>query len=200
MERSHLDLGSWHQYQGSGTNDCGAYCVAMVANALGGLQEFEGSRVARSMERLPWVDKVGAHFALYKVPGWASFPWGISACLRSLGLPARLVWPSSRERLVRGLRDETVNIVIVGDLLCFKGMMYKGWAHAKVLYGYQPPAPTGSTLTPVLRPGWYFVDPAVPPDSSGELPAGLSWQDEEGFSRQWGNLLRCSIEIRKGSC
>ena len=165
------DLYRWHQYQGQDTNDCAAYCVAIVANALLGRAQFDGAEVAREME---------AHWQ--KIPGWATLPWGISACLKSKQIPARLRWLASVEMLLRNLRENRTTIVVLGDL-------WQRWGHAKVLYGYEPSGP-------VPERGFYFVDPGYPKAwARPSHPPGVFWQDQTLFKQQWNNLLRLCIEI-----
>ncbi len=183
--RVKTDLPLWHQYQGQDTNDCGAFSIAIVANARLNTAQFEGFKVAREMERLTWTTSPIPHLALRKIRGSASLPWGISGYLQGHNLPARLVWLATPEHLLRNIQEDRPSIVILGDLL-------KGWGHAKVLYGYEPPGP-GSQL----QPGYYFVDPGFPREwSRPRLPRGVFWQDENEFKQQWNSLFRILIELK----
>ena len=177
------DLFLWHQYQGKNTNDCAAFSIAIVANAVLNRPQFEGFQVAREMEKLAFIPSPLPHLALRKVPRWAAFPWGISSYLHSKNIPARLYWFASPEQLLRNIREDRFTIVILGDLR-------KGWGHAKVLYGYEPDGP---------RPerGFYFVDPGYPREwSRPHQPQGVFWQNENEFKLQWNSLFRLLIEIR----
>jgi hypothetical protein len=198
LYHSHLDLFRWHQYQGRATNDCGAYCVAIATNALHQVHQMTGAAVARSMERIAWVDPRGPHLSLSKVPGWVSLPWGMAGYLKGQGTPARWGWRGNKERLLRNLRDHLTTIVITGELLRFERRSYIGWSHAKVLFGYEPAASGERPPDPVWQPGWYFVDPGVQADGSADLPAGLLWQSEEEFLRQWRNVLGFYVEVGAG--
>lgn len=179
------DLPLWHQYQGQDTNDCGAFSIAIVANARLNRPQFEGFTVAREMERLTLARSPIPHPALRKIRGSAALPWGISGYLQSHNLPARLQWFATPEHLLRNIREDRLTIVILGDLL-------RGWGHAKVLYGYEPPG-SGTQL----QPGYYFVDPGYPQEwSRPRLPRGVFWQDEHEFKQQWNSLFRILIELK----
>lgn len=187
------DVFRWHQYQGKRTNDCAAYCVAMVGNAILNRAQFDGDSVAREMEKLVWVHGPLPHLTIRKFPRWASLPWGVSGYLQSQGIPARLRWMCSMEDLLRNIREDRFTIVLTGGL---EREPLAAWAHAKVLYGYEPP--TGPEVPDLirLRHGFYFVDPGFEQSQPGlpRLPVGVFWQDEGEFRREWSNLLRVCIE------
>ena len=180
------DVFLWHQYQGESTNDCAPFSVAIVANAILNRPRFDGYAVAREMEKLAFVNRPLPHIALRKVPNWFTLPWGISGYLQSKGIPARLRWFGDVEGLLRNARENRLTIVIIGDLLRLRG----SYAHAKVLYGFEPPG------SPMVKAGLYFVDPGIEKDKSGlpRLPEGVFWQDEAEFKREWGNMLRVYVE------
>jgi len=187
------DVFAWHQYQGKSTNDCAAYCVATVGNAILNRAQFDGDSVAREMEKLVWVHGPLPHLTIRKFPRWASLPWGVSGYLQSQGIPAKLRWMGNMEDLLRNIREDRFTIVLVAGL----GREPRAaWAHAKVLYGYEPP--TGPEVPNLTRPkhGFYFVDPGFEKGQSGlpRLSEGVFWQDEHEFRREWGNLLRVCIE------
>jgi hypothetical protein len=178
------DLFLWHQYQGNDTNDCAAFSIAIVGNALANSQRFDGFTVAREMEKPTWVTSPLPHLALRKIKGSASLPWGISGYLRSKNIPAKLHWFASTDHLLRNIQEDRFTIVIIGELL-------KGWGHAKVLYGHEPPGPESP-----LQQGFYFVDPGFSKGASPpRLPLGVFWQDENQFKQQWNSLFRILIEI-----
>jgi len=145
------------------------------------------------MERLAWVRGLLPHLTLRKLPGWAALPWGISGYLQSKGIPARLRWMGNMEDLLRNIREDRFTIVLVGGL---ERDSLVAWAHAKVLYGYEPP--TGPEVPSLVRPrhGFYFVDPGYEKGQSGlpHLPPGIFWQDEQEFKTGWSSLLRICIE------
>jgi hypothetical protein len=183
--RTKTDLFLWHQFQGDNTNDCAAFSIAIVGNALRNSPEFEGFKIAREMEKLAFVTSPLPHLTLRKIRGSASLPWGISGYLQSKNVPAKLNWFASTDQLLRNIQEDRFTIVIIGDLL-------KGWGHAKVLYGYEPP---GSGSQP--QQGYYFVDPGFPKEwSRPNFPQGVFWQEENEFKQQWNSLFRILIELR----
>jgi len=180
------DLYLWHQYQGDNTNDCAAFSIAIVGNALANELRFDGARVAREMEKLTLASSPVPHLALWKIPKYASLPWGISGYLNRQNIPARLNWFASPDHLLRNIQQNRLSIVIIGDLI-------KGWGHAKVLYGYEPP---GSAADQAEH-GYYFVDPGYPKEwSRPQHPRGVFWQAENEFKQQWNNLFRFLIEVK----
>ena len=182
------DLFRWHQYQGDGTNDCAAYCVAILANAWFRGLHLQGSAVAQDMERPIWARAPVPHPTLHKIPHWAALPWGISGYLRRLGIPARLRWLGSTEDLLRNILNHRLTIVLVGEPFRHVRFTFRGWAHTKLLYGYEP-------LGPHPEKGFYFVDPGFPKEwSNPRHPAGVFRQDEGEFRKQWGRMLRLYIE------
>jgi hypothetical protein len=203
-EHYKTDLFLWHQYQGDNTNDCAAFSIAIVGNAFLNRPQFDGFTVAREMERPTWVTSPLPHLTLRKIKGSASLPWGVSGYLQSQQIPAKLNWFASVDHLLRNIRDDRFTIVILGDLL-------KGWGHAKVLYGYEPPAPataghavptslgeasSGPETEPRPQQGFYFVDPGYPKEySRPHQPLGVFWQDENEFKQQWSSLFRILIEV-----
>lgn len=177
------DLFLWHQYQGENTNDCAAFCISIVANAFLKEARFEGSAVAREMEKLTLVTRPIPHVTIRKLPNWATLPWGISGYLQSKDIPTKLHWFASTDRLLQNIQEDRFTIVIVGDLL-------KGWAHAKVLYGHEPTGPQPER-------GYYFVDPGYPKEwSRPQHPRGVFWQQEDEFRQQWNNLFRILVDLR----
>jgi hypothetical protein len=186
------DLFLWHQYQGDNTNDCAAFSIAIVGNALANSLRFDGYKVAREMEKVTLASAPVPHLSLWKIPRWATLPWGISGYLQSKNIPAKLHWFASAGHLLRNIQENRFTIVIIGDLR-------KGWGHAKVLYGYEPPAPAtpGPGADDQLEQGYYFVDPGYPKEWSRPHHArGVFWQDENEFKPQWNSLFRILIEIK----
>jgi len=205
---SNTDLFVWHQFQGDSTNDCAAYSIAIVGNAVLNQLHFNGDTVAREMEQVAWVKRPVPHLTLRKFRNWATLPWGVSGYLQSQGIPAKLHWQGGLEDLLRNIREDRFTIVIIGEPLLFDGLRYKGWAHAKVLYGceaspepsagdYEPAADPETPVAPRPKPGFYFVDPGFRKDAAGlpRLPQGVFWQDETEFKRQWDGMLGVYIEV-----
>lgn len=174
----------YHQFQGP-TNDCGPTSLAIAANALAGVGELEGAVMAREMDRIGLAWRAFPYLALSRIPGWATFPWGIVHHLRRRGVRARWGPFGTVNRLLRNLDEDRITIVAVGEPFRWERGKHRGWAHLKVVYGYG----TGR--------GFWFVDPAVRPAGSVDALAchGLSWQAEMEFLRQWANVLRVYIEV-----
>lgn len=173
--------------------------MAIVVNAILGHEECKGAAVARDMEKVCWAMRPFPHPTLRKIPGWACLPWGIAGYLRDLGLRARCRCWGTVERLRQNVRSGRSTIVIVGEPLRHEGPHYKGWAHAKVLYGLGSLPDPGHCPSAARRAGLYFVDPGCRREVDGQLPAGLSWQEEAQFLRQWTNLMRLYVEIDPGT-
>lgn len=183
------DLFQWHQYQGDATNDCAAFCIAMVGNAFLNNPQFDGHTVAREMEKPVWVRSPVPHIAIRKLRNWATLPWGISGYLQAKHIPARLRWRGSTEDLLRNIQENRFTIVILGEPFRLEGLRFRGWAHAKVLYGFEP-------IGPQPERGFYFVDPGYPREwSRPQQPRGVFRQDEAEFRQQWGNMLRPYVEV-----
>jgi len=174
----------YHQYQGV-TNDCGPTCLAIAANAVRGREELEAVRVAQEMNRLGLAWRAFPYLAVSRIPNWATFPWGIVHTLRKRGIPARWRPFGTVERLRKNLLEDQVTIVMVGEPLRWDGGRYRGWAHAKVVFGH------------VAERGFVFVDPAVRRSSDPNRLEyhGLTWQGLEEFVRQWRNLCRVYVEV-----
>ncbi|HQE92256.1 MAG TPA: hypothetical protein PLH19_06185 [Anaerolineae bacterium] len=157
----------YHVYQGR-TNDCGAYCIAMVSNGLYDIPLVNAAALASELDRRGLPDRV---------PGWALFPWGVVATFRRLGLHARWRRGARLTQLFGLLRRNLTTLVIVGEPLRFVNHKWSGWSHYKILYAWEPEREFG------------FVDPATP------QRAGVTWQKVEEFRRQWTWMGRQIIEV-----
>jgi hypothetical protein len=177
----------YHQYQGD-TNDCGPTSLAIAANAVRGREVLEGETVAEEMNRFGLAWRAFPYVMLSRIPGWATFPWGIVHYLRKQGIPARWRPFGTVERLRKNLLGNQLTIVMVGEPLRWEGGRYQGWAHAKIVFGH------------IAGHGFLFVDPAVrrPENAKRIEHHGLSWQREGEFLRQWRNLLRVYVEVGQG--
>lgn len=162
-------LDKWHIYQGN-TNDCGPFCVTIVANGLYRAPLVNAHALAEELSRRGFPDRI---------PGWATLPWGMVRSLRTLGLEARWRFGVSFKRLFDNLRGAMVTIVIVGEPLRFQKGKYAGWSHYKVLYTWEPARGLG------------FVDPGTA-DASG-----MTWQTLEAFRREWNWMGRQIVEVRR---
>ncbi len=174
----------YHAYQGD-TNNCGPYSVAIAANACLGEARFDPLEVAKGMNRPLFKARPLPHWVLLRLPGGPSLPWGMAAYLAErLGIPARCRWRCDEAHLQGNLAAGLLTIVFIGDLLRFERARYRGWAHAKVLYGYDPAR------------GYAFVDPGYarnPADPWGAL--GIFWQTREDFVAGWRGMLRAAITV-----
>jgi len=166
-------LHKWHIHQGN-TNDCGPFSATIAANALRDALVLDAPTLARAMERAP-EDK--RRIIPARIKGWATFPWGVVYALRKMGFKARWRMGASLNRLQRNLDRGRVSIVIVGDPLNFKDGVWRGWAHYKVLYAWDPDE------------GWAFVDPAAREEEV------FSYQEPDEFAEQWTWMGRHLIEV-----
>jgi hypothetical protein len=161
MLRLALPLLQFHQYQGA-TNDCGPFTVAMVVNALTGA-EVRGADVARAMNR-PRLR--GGIPVVRRIPGWATFPWGLADELERHHIPARWRFGATETHLRAALAEGRCALPIFGELRPL-------WAHVRLVAEYDP------------ERGWGFVDAAHPqPEVVWDNPIRFA-----GWWRNYGNLL-----------
>jgi hypothetical protein len=160
----HLDrLLACHQAQGQ-SNDCGPFSSAIVLHAIEG-KEHAGNELARKMDKIRWAIPP----VVRRIPGWATFPWGIVDILREHGAHARWHLLSNPDFLRWNLSSGQILLPIFGEL---KPM----WAHVAILVTFDP------------AQGWGFVDPAM------HTPQ-LKWRPDEEFTRMWRNYGRIVIEV-----
>lgn len=160
----HKGLSACHLSQGS-SNDCGPFSTAMILNYLRGMQ-LQGDELAREMDKLRWGTLLPK---IRRIPGSATFPWGIVDVLREHGLQARWSLFSNPEFLRHKLSSGSIVMPVFGERRPL-------WAHVAILVAYHP------------ETGWGFVDPAS--DSSH-----LNWKTDVVFIRQWNALFRIVIEV-----
>ncbi len=174
----------YHAYQGD-SNHCGPYSVAIAANAWRGRACCDPLDVARAMNRPLFKARPLPHWVLLRLPNGPSFPWGMAAYLvERLGVAARCRAWCPEDLLQRNLQQGAITIVFIGDLLRFERGRYRGWAHAKVLYGYDSSR------------GYAFVDPGYARDPEDPWAAlGLFWQPRAEFLRGWRGMLRTAITV-----
>ena len=181
-----IPLPAYHRYQRK-SSDCGPYSLAIVANALLDEERFDPDVVAQEMN-LPSVSRGPFPGPIIRrIPNWATFPWGITDYLRQHGFRSNWRIRGSMERLLGNLREQVATMVMIGEpfKFDFDWREYTGWAHVKVVYGYEPGV------------GLAFVDPGFPKNPNDPWESqGIFWQDEESFVREWKNLLRIMIEVR----
>ncbi|MEA3375915.1 MAG: hypothetical protein U9R72_06930 [Chloroflexota bacterium] len=174
----------YHLYQGA-TNDCGPASLVIAANALSEHEDLKGAMVAGEMNRLGLAWRAFPYVMPSRIPNWATFPWGIVHGLRERGIRARWRPFGTLERLRRNLLEDQITIVMVGEPLHWEGGRYRGWAHAKVVFGH------------LAGRGFLFVDPAIRRAGNPNRLEyhGLAWQREDEFLDQWRNLLRVYVEV-----
>jgi hypothetical protein len=174
----------YHAYQGD-TDNCGPYAVAIAANAYLGEARFDPLQVAQAMNRPLFKARPLPHWVLVRRPNGPSLPWGMAAFLTErLGAPARCRWRCDEPLLRRNLQQGLLTIVFIGDPLRFERGRYRGWAHAKVLYGVDPAR------------GYAFVDPGHPRDPDEPWAAhGIFWQAREEFLAGWHRVLRPIVVV-----
>jgi len=160
-------LTRFHAHQGE-TNDCGPYCVAMVANGLYGMPLVRANMLAKELDQRGFPERI---------PEWLTLPWGLVKVLHRLGLRARWRLGVRPARLFDNLRADRITIVIVGEPLRFVKGQWAGWSHYKILSVWEPERGLG------------FVDPAT------THPSGMTWQPFEEFCRQWTWMGRQIIEV-----
>jgi hypothetical protein len=154
-----------HQFQGR-SNDCGPFTAAMLVNGLRG-QALNARQLARALDRPRWH---GLRPVVRRVPGWATFPWGVVDALRTYGLSARWRPLARMADLPAVLARGDVPVVILGS------WAVPPWAHFLTVLAYHP------------RYGCGVVDPALP---AGELV----WRSRAVFERQWRAMGRILITV-----
>ncbi len=124
------EICSYHQFQGD-TNDCGPFAVAMAVSMLRQTPRYaDGKSVARWMNRYP---------LLARVPGWATFPWGMAWFVRrKFGIPAKLSIFAKEESLQENVERGRITIVVMG----WRPRRWTLQAHFALLYGYDAKAVT----------------------------------------------------------
>lgn len=177
-------LGDFHQYQGV-TNDCGPTAAAILGNAYLDDIRYQGSEVAERMNRgmFPGFDLQA--FIPARIPGWATFPWGITRFLRSQQIPASWKIFGHRGTLMQAVQDGRLTAVVIGQPFLCRGWRWEGWSHYLILVGYQQVH------------GWLLLDPAVKKQPGGKWwqQKGMIWKKDEEFLPLWDNMLRMTITV-----
>jgi hypothetical protein len=155
-----------HQFQGK-KNDCGPFCAAIILSALS-QNKTSGSDLSNQLNQIQWKGIVPV---IYRIPNWATFPWGIARWLRDTGINARWKFFVKAEYLRANLQ-KTIFIVTIGNL-------FPLWAHYKILTAFHADL------------GWGFVDPAL-------NRSAIFWQTNDRFISQWNVFGRSVIEIKAG--
>jgi hypothetical protein len=150
----HASLLAAHQFQGQ-SNDCGPYCIAIVANALRG-PSLDGGQLGQQLNGWVWR---GILPKLRRIQDWATLPCGITDELRQHGLKVRWRPFSRAEYLFQSLTQGKALITIIGR---WKPL----WAHYMVLVEVDPVK------------GWGFVNPAM-------MQKKVYWMETEEFLQGW---------------
>lgn len=156
-----------HASQGR-TNDCGPFSTAMVINAMTPLK-VDPPALGREMEHIAWW---GPLPILRRIPGWATFPWGVVDVLRRHGLKARWLPFCGSQRLVSALNRGEIPILFIGGWRPL-------WGHVLILQAYDP----------LL--GWGFVDPA-------RANADLHWLDPPLLIKEWRTFANSVVMVTPG--
>ena len=161
-----------HSCQGS-SNDCGPYAVAMIIAALRGAAEARPPElVARAMERPRPRAVLGIFPLIRRLPGSATFPWGVVDIARQAGLAASWRPLASRDRLLACLVRGEVPVVFIG------GWRPRPWGHVTVLVAWD------------AERGWGFAD-------SLSRQAEVLWRPDDVFRRQWRALGQLLVTVRQ---
>lgn len=153
-----------HQYQGK-TNNCGPYCAAITAKALG-FHNADGIKFTNSLNTFRWK---GILPIFQRVPRSATMPWGTTHLLQILKLKTRWKPFASEYDLINDLENDVVQIVIVGE-------WHPTWAHYMILAAYD------------AVKGFGFVDPAYK-DSE------IHWYKPAEFVKLWRHYGRNLIRV-----
>jgi len=165
IKSPHLkQLKSSHQYQGK-TNNCGPYCAAITAKALG-FNEADGLKFTNTLSSFRWK---GPLPVFQRVPNSATMPWGTTYLLHLLKFKTRWKPFSSEKDLLANLQTNTVQIIIIGKWRPL-------WAHYMIFVAYD-----------ALK-GFGFIDPAFKDGT-------IHWYPPVDFSRLWRNYGNILIRV-----
>jgi hypothetical protein len=153
-----------HQYQGK-TNNCGPYCAAITAKALG-FQNADGLKFSNALHTYRWK---GILPIFQRVPKSATMPWGTTYLLQLQQLNSRWEPFATEYDLLSNLTNDNVQIVIIGE-------WRPVWAHYMVFAAYD-----------AVR-GYGFIDPAYK-DSK------IHWYEPAEFSKLWRHYGKILIRV-----
>jgi hypothetical protein len=172
-ERHGQVLVDYHRHQGQ-TNDCGPHVVVLVIHYWYGTSQPVPADIAQTMNRPRW-QRGFPPVIVRRIPGWATFPWGIVDLLRAHNIPARWRLWANEQHLLRALAEGRVAMPIFGEPLRRRGWRWAGWSHVAALTGWD-----------AEQAEYWFVDSA-----RHHAPASYSRQE---FMRWWRNMGRIMIE------
>jgi hypothetical protein len=127
----------------------------MVANACAAIP-VDARALARALERPAWLGIVPV---VLRLPGSATFPWGVATALRAQGLGARWRILLRESGLRRALRHGEIPLVVVGG-------WRPPWAHWLVVLAWDDDR------------GWGVADPAMP-------EGRMDWVSAPVFRGRW---------------
>jgi hypothetical protein len=153
-----------HQYQGK-TNDCGPFCAAITASALG----HEDSKGENFVDQLKPVRWKGVIPIPQRIPGSATMPWGTTFLLKNVHLNAKWYPFSSEWDLFTSLDENVIQIIIIGE-------WHPVWAHYMIFTAYD------------AKLGYGFVDPAY-------TTSDIHWYKPGEFLKLWSNYGRIRIKV-----
>lgn len=153
-----------HQFQGN-RNDCGAFTLAIVINALKGTQ-LRGEDLSTELNQPAWW---GPLPIIRRIPNWAIFPWGMVDVFKSYKLPAHWRLFGRRDDLLTGLAEGKILMPITGSWSPL-------WAHVMTLVAWDP------------GQGWGFVN-----TQTAEIR--IDWLLDHQFLQQWRNMVQIVVEI-----
>jgi len=143
--------------------------------ALAALCGPEGARspdvLAQAMARPRPRAVLGVLPLVRRIPGWATFPWGVVDMARLAGLHARWRPLAGTDRLLASLARGEVPLVVVG------GWRPRPWAHYAVLAAWD------------AERGWGFADSLSP-------SAEIVWRPDDAFRRQWRAFGQLLVTLR----
>jgi hypothetical protein len=140
--KSAAEIGAVYQYQGSRTNDCGPFSLAMVINLQLGNQRVDGDELGDLMQAKSW----GFGLIRYRFTSWmgrrkgATSPWGLATAYRALGPRLAGVSPAQLGRIrwrVGGTKERLMDNVARGVLSTLL-LVWQGAnsAHFATVVGY----------------------------------------------------------------
>lgn len=168
-------LDAYHAWQRA-TNDCGPHVVTMALNFMRGREDFDAPAMARAMNR-PRIGGGIPPLVVRRIPGWATFPWGMVDMLRRHGVPARWRVLASEAHLIRALDENRLAMPIYGEPFRVRNGRWKGWSHVVLLAGWD-----------AASQAYVFVD-----SSQRHAPTHIP---RAKFVRLWRNMGRLLVEAR----
>lgn len=169
-------LDAYHAWQRD-TNDCGPHVVTMALNFTRGTRELDALSMARAMNR-PRIGGGVPPLVVRRIPGWATFPWGIVDMLRLHDVPARWRLFASEAHLIRALSEDRLAMPIYGEPFRRKAGRWSGWSHVVLLAGWDAAAQA-----------YVFVD-----SSKRDAPTRMP---RAKFLTLWRNMGRLLVETRE---